>query len=94
MIAHLVAGLLAESNGGGTLALLAAGPAGGGGIYWALYRYYRNTDKSHSFESETRVVSQPVTGTDQKVNEIKGTKKSGIDGANHTNHRQRVQRVS
>ena len=45
MIAHLVAGLLAESNGGGTMALLALGPAGGAGLYWALYRYYRNNDK-------------------------------------------------
>lgn len=94
MIAHLVAHLLADSDGGGTLALLAVGPAGGGGLYWALYRYYRNTDKSHSFESETRVAAQPVTGTDQKVDEIKGTKKSGIDGDNKTSHRQRVQRVS
>jgi hypothetical protein len=94
MIAHLVAGILAESDGGGTLALLAVGPAGGGGLYWALWRFYRNTDKSHSFESETRVVAQPVTGHDQKVNEIKGTKKSAIDGENHTSHRQRVERVS
>lgn len=93
MVAHLVAGMLAESNGGGTLALLAAGPAGGGALYFALYRYYRNTDKSHSFESETRVAAQPVTGNDRKVDEIKGTKKTSIDGDNRTSHRQRVQRV-
>lgn len=93
MIAHLVAGMLAESKGGGTLALLAIGPAGGAGLYFGLYRYYRNTDKSHSFESETRVVAQPIAGNDRKVDEIKGTKKTSIDGDNKTNHRQRVERV-
>ena len=94
MIAHLVAGILAESSGGGTALLLALGPAGGAGVYFALYRYYRNTDKSHSFESETRVAAQPITGNDRKVDEIKGTKKSGIAGDNHTNHRERVERVT
>ena len=93
MIAHLVAGMLAESNGGGTLALLALGPAGGAGLYWALYRYYRNNDKSHSFERETRIEAQPVTGNDRKVDELKGTKKTSIDGDNHENHRKRVQRA-
>jgi len=33
-----------------SLALLLLGPGGGIGLYWALYRYYRNTDKSHAFE--------------------------------------------
>ena len=92
MIALLVAGLLA-SKGGGTAFLLALGPAGGAGVYWGLYRYYRNTDKSNSFESETRIVAQPITGHDQKVDEVKGTRKSEIDGDNHTKHRQRVQRI-
>ena len=92
-IAQFFAGILAESEGGGTLALLALGPAGGAGLYWSLYRYYRNTDKSHSFETETRVEAQPITGNDHKVDEIKGTKRSDIEGGNHTNHRKRVQRV-
>ena len=79
----------------GGLWLLALGPAGATGLYWMLYRYYRNTDKTHAFERETDVQAQLVTGAedDRKVDEIKGTKKSGIDGDNHTNHRQRVQRV-
>ena len=42
--------------------LLALGPAGAAGLYWTLYRYYRNTDKSHDFEHETAVVAKPVTG--------------------------------
>ena len=42
--------------------LLAMGPAGATLLYWALYRYYRNTNKSHAFEHETAVVAKPVTG--------------------------------
>ena len=44
----------------GGLALLLLGPAGGAGLYWMLYRYYRNTDKSHAFERETEVKAKPV----------------------------------
>jgi len=73
--------------------LLVLGPAGGGALYYGLWRFYRNTHQSHSFERETRVAAQPITGADQKVNEVKGTKRSRIDGANQSNHRQRVQRI-
>ena len=45
--------------------LLAAGPAGATALYWALYRYYRNTDKSHAFEHETTIEAKPVTGADR-----------------------------
>ena len=77
----------------GGLALLLLGPAGGAGLYWMLYRYYRNTDKSHAFERETDVVAQPVTGSDRKIDEIRGTQRSGIDGDNVHAYRQRVHRV-
>ena len=93
MIAALLSVVLGSSSDSGPVWLLAAGPLGGGALYFGLWRYYRNTDKSHSFERETRIAAQPITGNDRKVDEIKGTKKSGIDGDNHTNHRQRVQRV-
>ncbi len=83
----------ATDSGGGPVWLLALGPAGAGGAYYGLWRYYRNTHQSHAFEKETRIDAQPVTGNDAKVNEIKGTKKSGIDGDNRANHRQRVQRL-
>ncbi len=73
--------------------LLVLGPAGAGGVYFGLWRFYRNTHQSHSFEKETRVTAQPITGSDQKVNEVKGTKRSRTDGANQSNHRQRVQRI-
>lgn len=73
--------------------LLFAGPAGAVGLYWGLYRYYRNTDKSHAFEHETKVVAQPVTGSDHKVDEIKGTQKTRISGDNLQEFRKRVQRI-
>ena len=80
-----------SDNGG--LWLLLAGPAGAAGLYWGLYRYYRNTDKSHAFENETLIEAKPITGSDQKVNEIRGTQKSRIDGDNAQDYRKRVTRV-
>lgn len=73
--------------------LLAAGPAGAVAVYWGLYRYYRNTDKSHSFEKETIIESQPVTGQDRKVDHVKGTERTEVKGNNVSNHRDRVQRL-
>jgi hypothetical protein len=77
----------------GSLAILLMGPAGATGLYWFLYRYYRNTDKSHAFERETKVVAKPVTGTDEKVGVVKGTRESGIKGDNVREYRERVQRL-
>jgi hypothetical protein len=79
----------------GILFLLALGPASAAGLYWMLYRYYRNTDKSHSFERETEIKAQPVTGADQdmKVNEIHGTQETQIRGNNVGDFRRRVQRT-
>ncbi|HVR51216.1 MAG TPA: hypothetical protein VMS38_15875 [Pseudorhodoferax sp.] len=77
------------------LALLAIGPAGAVGLYWMLYRYYRNTDKSHDFERATAVQAQPVTGTeaDRKVDEVRGTQATQIRGNNVGEHRRRVLRM-
>lgn len=77
----------------GSLLLLALGPAGGTALYWALYRYYRNTDKSHGFERETKVEAGEVTGSDRKTGEVKGTRESSIGGANGAAYRNRVERV-
>lgn len=77
----------------GGLWLLLMGPAGATGLYWFLYRYYRNTDKSHAFEHETAVEAKPVTGSDQKVNEVKGTQQTSISGNNVGAYRQRVKRI-
>lgn len=73
--------------------LLLLGPAGATGLYWALYRYYRNTDKSHAFERETIVEARPVTGSDQKIGEVTGTRETEIDGNNVQAYRKRVQRI-
>ena len=73
--------------------LLLLGPAGATGLYWALYRYYRNTDKSHAFERETTVEAQPVTGSDHKIGEVTGTRETEIDGNNVQAYRKRVQRI-
>ena len=72
--------------------LLLLGPAGAAGLYWSLYRHYRNTDESHAFEHETSVNAKPVSGSEQKVGEVKGTQKTSIDGDNVRAYRQRVQR--
>lgn len=73
--------------------LLSLGPAGAAGLYWALYRFYRNTDKSHAFEHETAVEAKPVTGSDHKINEIKGTQQTRINGDNVRAYRKRVRRL-
>ncbi|MBN8793628.1 MAG: hypothetical protein J0I01_15510 [Stenotrophomonas nitritireducens] len=73
--------------------LLAAGPAGATALYWALYRYYRNTDKSHAFERDTAIEAKPVTGSDTQVGEIRGTQQRRIDGDNVGDYRQRVKRL-
>jgi len=77
----------------GGLALLLLGPAGGVGLYWALYRYYRNTDKSQAFERESKIDAKPVTGTDDKIGTNNGTQERRIDGDNVREYRQRVARV-
>jgi hypothetical protein len=77
----------------GSLALLLLGPAGGVGLYWALYRYYRNTDKSDAFERETKVDAKPITGSDDKIGTNNGTEERRIKGNNLGEYRQRVQRM-
>ena len=76
-----------------SLALLLLGPASSVGLYWVLYRYYRNTDKSHAFERETKVDAEPVTGSDVKVGTNNGTRERRIKGDNVRQYRQRVSPV-
>lgn len=77
------------------LFLLALGPASAFGFYWLVHRRYRNTDKSHAFEHETAVQVLALTGDsgDRKVDAIRGTRSSRIQGDNVDDHRQRVQRL-
>ena len=81
------------SDDGGQLLLLLAGPAGATALYWTLYRYYRNTDKSHGFERETTIVAQPVTGSERKTGTNNGTQQTEIRGNNVHAYRTRVQRT-
>ena len=76
-----------------SLALLLLGPAGGIGLYWGLYRYYRNTDKSQAFERETKVDAKPITGSDSKTGTNNGTRDSRITGDNVSEYRTRVKRL-
>ena len=74
--------------------LLALGPTGAAGLYWAIYRYYRNTDKSHAFERETKVETKPIERLrDDKIGENNGTRERRIQGDNVKAYRQRVQRL-
>ncbi|MBK8069364.1 MAG: hypothetical protein IPK27_17575 [Rhodanobacteraceae bacterium] len=75
------------------LLLLALGPAAATGLYWGLYRHYRNTDKSHAFEHETAVEAKPIVSADRKIDEIKGTQATSIPGDNVGAYRARVRRV-
>lgn len=77
----------------GGLAILLLGPAGATGLYWMLYRYYRNTDKSYDFEHKATVEAKPVVGDDAKVGNITGTRESHIDGNNVHKFRDRVKRT-
>ncbi len=81
---------MSDDNG---LWLLLLGPAGATALYWGLYRHYRNTDKSHAFEHETAVDAKPVTGSDRKVDVVKGTRETRISGDNVSEYRKRVQRI-
>lgn len=81
------------SGDGSPLWILAAGPAGAVATYWALYRYYRNNDKSHSFERDTLIDAKPAQGDTVKIDHISKTRKSGIDGDNKSSHRSRVDRL-
>ena len=83
-----------QSSNDATPWLLAAGPAGAAGTYWLVYRYYRNTDKSHQFERDTIIDADHVTGGEEKVDHISKTRDSDIDGDNSTNYRARVRRLS
>lgn len=91
-LVHL-AQLVPLASGDGGVWLLAAGPVGAAGTYWLIFRYYRNTDKSHDYERDTLIEAQQVTGGEEKIDHIGRTRDSDIDGDNRHSHRQRVQRV-
>lgn len=89
----MIGQLIAMASDDGLVWLLAAGPAGAAGTYWLIYRYYRNTDKSHAYERDTIIEAQPVQGGEEKVGHISKTQDPDIDGDNSGHYRERVQRV-
>jgi hypothetical protein len=91
MILDLI--VAATSGDDAPLWLLAAGPVGATATYWSLYRYYRNTDKSHAYERDTIINAQPVQGGEQKIDHISRTRDSDIDGDNSSDYRRRVHRI-
>lgn len=92
-LVHAALAVVLATDGDGWLLLLAAGPASAFATYWAIYRYYRNTDKSHEFERDTIIHAQPVQGSEEKVDHISRTRDKDIDGDNSDKYRQRVQRI-
>ena len=89
----MITEIVMATSDNGALWLLAAGPAGAAATYWALYRYYRNNDKSHAFERDTLIEAQPVQGEQDQINHISKTRDSDIDGDNSDQHRKRVERL-
>ena len=85
--------VLATSGDDAPLCLLAAGPLGAVATYMSLYRYYRIHDNSHAFERDTLIEAQPLQGGEERVDHIRNTRDSGIDGDNSSSHRDRVQRI-
>lgn len=59
--------------------LLLAGPL----FYGVMYLRYRNADKRHKHESETRATMHDVRGTDHLNRSLKGLSNSKMKGANN-----------
>jgi hypothetical protein len=94
MHAAQVVAIVASSDGEGFLfALLAAGPAVGIAIYTTIHRRYRNQDQTHRFEQETHIEASPIRGDDVKVDEVRGTRRTRIEGDVVDEPRRRVRRV-
>ncbi|HEX4854834.1 hypothetical protein [Arenimonas sp.] len=60
--------------------LLALGAFGAASLYWTIYRYCRNTDKSHAFERKNAVDAKPVPGSNGKVSAVTGRRESRTSG--------------
>ncbi len=75
-----------------SMGILLIGPGGAAGLYWMLYRYYRNTDKSFDFEHKAKVEAKVVAVDDTKVGTNNGTTQSRINGDNVRSYRNRVKR--
>lgn len=83
-----------HGSGSGSALLLLAGPVAGTALYAAVFRYYRNADKTDAFERETRVaLSNPVSGQEQQIDQVRGTRDRRVDGDNSGDFRARVAKL-
>ena len=95
LLSHLPVALQSSDSGGsGSILLLIAGPVAGSALYAAVYRYYRNADKTDAFERETRVaLTTEITGQEHKVDEGRGTRDRRVRGDNSADFRARVAKL-
>jgi hypothetical protein len=94
VLVHLVILQSTQSDGSGSPALLLAGPVAGAALYGAVYRYYRNADKTDQFERETRIaLKDRITGDEQQIDEVRGTRERRIRGDNANDFRARVAKL-
>jgi hypothetical protein len=83
-----------SSDGSGSILFLLAGPVGGTALYAAIYRYYRNADKTDVFERETRIaLKDAITGDEQRIDTVKGTRDRRVRGDNSNDFRARVAKL-
>jgi hypothetical protein len=83
-----------SSDGSGSIWFLLAGPVCGTALYAAVYRYYRNADKTDAFERETRIALKGrITGQEQQIDEVRGTRERRVDGDNSGEFRARVAKL-
>lgn len=81
-----------SSHEQGMLAVLALPFIIAGAFYYAVYRRYRNHDKSYQYEQNTDVKISNLQHSDVQIDVVKGTSDRKIKGDNSNEHRNRVQR--
>lgn len=64
------------------------------GVYFGIFRYYRNTDKNFKFEQETSIQTKNMMSSDYIVGSRNGTSDKYIDNRNSHDHRKRVMRIT
>ena len=92
-VTMLLAGSGSDDGAIGFALPFIAGPAVFGGVYFAIYRYYRNTDKRHHFEKETEVAVGNLRTGDRRRGSNNRQRSRSMNGANQDDHLQRVHRI-
>ncbi|AXK47099.1 hypothetical protein DXU92_14460 [Brachybacterium saurashtrense] len=86
--------LLADgSSSDGIFLPFLLGPLTFAGIYIGIYRFYRNTDKRHRYERETKVAVGNLQQDDRRTGRKTGQRSRSMDGRNDTDHLTRVRRL-